>query len=90
MEYWTNLLLYHKGKSDFFELLFLVLSFLHSTSDAFHLLTEICPTSDFILELFQGIPNNVPRHNKPRRVDLYYSSWCIRPGIFISPHMHLL
>ncbi|TVU05762.1 hypothetical protein EJB05_48944 [Eragrostis curvula] len=22
---------------------------------------------------------SVPRHNKPRRVDLYYSSWCIRP-----------
>ncbi|XP_078166953.1 polyketide cyclase/dehydrase and lipid transport superfamily protein [Carex rostrata] len=27
----------------------------------------------------KGIPNNVPRRNKPRRVDLYYSSWCIRP-----------
>ncbi|KAJ3679834.1 hypothetical protein LUZ60_016112 [Juncus effusus] len=27
----------------------------------------------------KGVPNNVPRHNKPRRVDIYYSSWCIRP-----------
>ncbi|KAJ3706215.1 hypothetical protein LUZ61_009920 [Rhynchospora tenuis] len=27
----------------------------------------------------KGVPNDVPRHNKPRRVDLYYSSWCIRP-----------
>ncbi|KAL9252882.1 StAR-related lipid transfer protein 7, mitochondrial-like protein [Drosera capensis] len=26
-----------------------------------------------------GVPcNSVPRHTKPRRVDLYYSSWCIR------------
>jgi hypothetical protein len=29
----------------------------------------------------QGVPRpSVPRQNKPRRVDLYYSSWCIRPG----------
>ncbi|XP_074319934.1 uncharacterized protein LOC141656779 [Silene latifolia] len=27
----------------------------------------------------KGIPNTVPRKDKPRRVDLYYSSWCIRP-----------
>ncbi|THU73105.1 hypothetical protein C4D60_Mb04t19290 [Musa balbisiana] len=28
----------------------------------------------------KGVPcSSVPRHNKPRRVDLYYSSWCIRP-----------
>ncbi|XP_057546614.1 uncharacterized protein LOC130825415 [Amaranthus tricolor] len=27
----------------------------------------------------KGIPNSVPRKDKPRRVDLYYSSWCIRP-----------
>ncbi|XP_031259084.1 uncharacterized protein LOC116117195 [Pistacia vera] len=27
----------------------------------------------------KGVPfPSVPRHNKPRRVDLYYSSWCIR------------
>ncbi|CAM8985601.1 unnamed protein product [Rhodiola kirilowii] len=26
----------------------------------------------------KGIPNSVPRHSKPRRVDLYYSSWFIR------------
>ncbi|CAK9167463.1 unnamed protein product [Ilex paraguariensis] len=27
----------------------------------------------------KGVPcSSVPRHNKPRRVDLYYSSWCIR------------
>ncbi|KAG9455234.1 hypothetical protein H6P81_008138 [Aristolochia fimbriata] len=27
----------------------------------------------------KGVPcTSVPRHNKPRRVDLYYSSWCIR------------
>ncbi|KAG8064168.1 hypothetical protein GUJ93_ZPchr0004g39963 [Zizania palustris] len=27
-----------------------------------------------------GVPRpSVPRCNKPRRVDLYYSSWCIRP-----------
>ncbi|XP_030453952.2 uncharacterized protein LOC115675439 [Syzygium oleosum] len=26
----------------------------------------------------KGVPNSVPRRNKPRRVDLYYSSWCIR------------
>ncbi|CAI0441847.1 unnamed protein product [Linum tenue] len=26
----------------------------------------------------QGVSNSVPRRNKPRRVDLYYSSWCIR------------
>ncbi|KAH7668311.1 START domain-containing proteins involved in steroidogenesis/phosphatidylcholine transfer protein [Dioscorea alata] len=29
----------------------------------------------------KGDPNaSVPRRNKPRRVDLYYSSWCIRPA----------
>jgi len=28
----------------------------------------------------KGVPrSSVPRQNKPRRVDLYYSSWCIRP-----------
>ncbi|KAL6650365.1 hypothetical protein ACP70R_009290 [Stipagrostis hirtigluma subsp. patula] len=28
----------------------------------------------------KGVPRpSVPRHNKPRRVDVYYSSWCIRP-----------
>jgi hypothetical protein len=28
----------------------------------------------------KGVPRpSVPRSNKPRRVDLYYSSWCIRP-----------
>ncbi|XP_058085885.1 uncharacterized protein LOC131233256 isoform X2 [Magnolia sinica] len=28
----------------------------------------------------KGVPHSlVPRRNKPRRVDLYYSSWCIRP-----------
>ncbi|XP_062225132.1 uncharacterized protein LOC133923869 [Phragmites australis] len=28
----------------------------------------------------KGVPRpSVPRHNKPRRVDLYYSSWCVRP-----------
>lgn len=27
----------------------------------------------------KGVPNSVPRKDKPRRVDLYYSSWCIRP-----------
>ncbi|XP_021763115.1 uncharacterized protein LOC110727846 [Chenopodium quinoa] len=27
----------------------------------------------------KGVPNTVPRKDKPRRVDLYYSSWCIRP-----------
>ncbi|KAL6003963.1 hypothetical protein ACLOJK_004509 [Asimina triloba] len=28
----------------------------------------------------EGVPcSPVPRQNKPRRVDLYYSSWCIRP-----------
>ncbi|KAJ1269923.1 hypothetical protein BS78_06G014900 [Paspalum vaginatum] len=28
----------------------------------------------------KGVPRpSVPRQNKPRRVDLYYSSWCIRP-----------
>ncbi|KAK4793842.1 hypothetical protein SAY86_011836 [Trapa natans] len=27
----------------------------------------------------KGVPcTTVPRHNKPRRVDLYYSSWCVR------------
>lgn len=26
----------------------------------------------------KGVPNSVPRLNKPKRVDLYYSSWCIR------------
>ncbi|KAJ7952220.1 StAR-related lipid transfer protein like [Quillaja saponaria] len=27
----------------------------------------------------KGVPSSsVPRHNKPKRVDLYYSSWCIR------------
>ncbi|XP_057969690.1 uncharacterized protein LOC131158814 [Malania oleifera] len=26
----------------------------------------------------KGVPNSLPRRNKPRRVDLYYSSWCIR------------
>lgn len=29
----------------------------------------------------QGVPNStIPRRQKPRRVDLYYSSWCIRAG----------
>ncbi|VFQ59824.1 unnamed protein product [Cuscuta campestris] len=29
----------------------------------------------------KGVPNSsVPRKTKPRRVDLYYSSWCIRPA----------
>ncbi|CAH9141321.1 unnamed protein product [Cuscuta epithymum] len=29
----------------------------------------------------KGVRNSsVPRKNKPRRVDLYYSSWCIRPA----------
>ncbi|KAL0331580.1 UNVERIFIED_CONTAM: hypothetical protein Sangu_1703500 [Sesamum angustifolium] len=29
----------------------------------------------------KGVPcSSVPRRNKPRRVDLYYSSWCIRPA----------
>ncbi|KAK3143163.1 hypothetical protein QOZ80_4BG0359250 [Eleusine coracana subsp. coracana] len=28
----------------------------------------------------KGVPRpSVPRHSKPRRVDVYYSSWCIRP-----------
>lgn len=28
----------------------------------------------------KGVPcSSVPRQDKPRRVDLYYSSWCIRP-----------
>jgi hypothetical protein len=28
----------------------------------------------------KGVPRpSVPRNNKPRRVDVYYSSWCIRP-----------
>lgn len=27
----------------------------------------------------KAVPNSVPRKDKPRRVDLYYSSWCIRP-----------
>ncbi|KAK9665164.1 hypothetical protein RND81_14G094700 [Saponaria officinalis] len=27
----------------------------------------------------KGVPNTVPRKDKPRRVDLFYSSWCIRP-----------
>ncbi|XP_042419349.1 uncharacterized protein LOC122007883 isoform X1 [Zingiber officinale] len=28
----------------------------------------------------KGVPcSEIPRRNKPRRVDLYYSSWCIRP-----------
>lgn len=26
----------------------------------------------------KGVKNTFPRRNKPRRVDLYYSSWCIR------------
>lgn len=31
--------------------------------------------------MLQGVPHSsVPRRNKPRRVDLYYSSWCIRAG----------
>ncbi|KAH7521016.1 hypothetical protein JRO89_XSUnG0131300 [Xanthoceras sorbifolium] len=29
----------------------------------------------------KGVPcSSVPRRNKPRRVDLFYSSWCIRAG----------
>ncbi|KAL8150327.1 hypothetical protein V2J09_020135 [Rumex salicifolius] len=29
----------------------------------------------------KGVPNSsVPRRSKPRRVDVYYSSWCIRPA----------
>ncbi|KAL5737087.1 hypothetical protein ACOSQ2_031875 [Xanthoceras sorbifolium] len=37
--------------------------------------------SKFQSEIFasQGVPSNtVPRRDKPRRVDLYYSSWCIQ------------
>ncbi|XLU35061.1 hypothetical protein S245_071127, partial [Arachis hypogaea] len=27
----------------------------------------------------KGVPcPSMPRHNKPKRVDLHYSSWCIR------------
>jgi hypothetical protein len=38
--------------------------------------------------MFQGVPSSsVPRRDKPRRVDLYYSSWCIRAGNE-SLHMH--
>ncbi|GAB4858109.1 hypothetical protein Ancab_016011 [Ancistrocladus abbreviatus] len=30
----------------------------------------------------KGVPCSfVPRHNKPRRVDLYHSSWCIRAAV---------
>nr|GMD10394.1 START domain-containing proteins involved in steroidogenesis/phosphatidylcholine transfer [Ipomoea batatas] len=28
----------------------------------------------------KGVRNDVPRQSKPRRVDLYYSSWCIKPA----------
>jgi len=36
------------------------------------------------MTFFQGVPRpSVPRQNKPRRVDLYYSSWCIRPGTIL-------
>ncbi|XLT13895.1 hypothetical protein HN51_059585 [Arachis hypogaea] len=29
----------------------------------------------------KGVPcPSMPRHNKPKRVDLHYSSWCIRLG----------
>ena len=33
------------------------------------------------LSTFQGVPNStITRRQKPRRVDLYYSSCCIRAG----------
>lgn len=39
---------------------------------------------------FQGVPRpSVPRQNKPRRVDLYYSSWCIRPGTTVFRNSYL-
>lgn len=32
---------------------------------------------------FQGVDcPSIPRQEKPRRVDVYYSSWCIRAGLF--------
>lgn len=38
-----------------------------------------------VLCIVQGVPcSSIPRRNKPRRVDVYYSSWCIRPGKPIS------
>ncbi|KAL5805298.1 hypothetical protein ACOSQ3_032098 [Xanthoceras sorbifolium] len=42
---------------------------------------EECPTTGTMLVhwIRKGVPSNaVPRRDKPRRVDLYYSSWCIR------------
>nr|CAB3445426.1 unnamed protein product [Digitaria exilis] len=33
----------------------------------------------------KGIPcSSIPRRNKPRRVDLYYSSWCIRADFLLT------
>ncbi|CAN1299548.1 StAR-related lipid transfer protein 7, mitochondrial, partial [Linum perenne] len=38
----------------------------------------------------KGVPcTSVPRRNKPRRVDLYYSSWCIRAGNCFFPTFQL-
>ena len=41
-----------------------------------------CPAIDVLVTWCRVyIPcSSIPRRNKPRRVDLYYSSWCIRAG----------
>ncbi|KAL0324606.1 UNVERIFIED_CONTAM: hypothetical protein Scaly_2427700 [Sesamum calycinum] len=39
------------------------------------------PILSFLIGVVECVPcSSVPRRNKPRRVDLYYSSWCIRPA----------
>ncbi|CAI0408924.1 unnamed protein product [Linum tenue] len=44
----------------------------------FHSLDNIVILTSIPFVHPQGVSNSVPRRNKPRRVDLYYSSWCIR------------
>lgn len=41
--------------------------------------------------VLQGVPySSVPRRNKPRRVDLYYSSWCIRAGNTLTANISIM
>ena len=41
----------------------------------------VCDIDLWLVLLLQGVPcPSMPRHNKPKRVDLFYSSWCIRAG----------
>ena len=66
MELWQILLLCNKGMES-----------IESISEA----VVLNNTNHHLLFLLQGVSVPcIPRNNKQKRVDLFYSSWCIRPG----------